>query len=223
MTQAGFNAKIKPYATVWNEGKKVRTEGSFKSLQKQKSDWLKAAFAVLAQQGIEAVRVEVLAREMGVTKGSFYWHFQNRAELLTELLRQWATETEKLIEFASKAATPLERLQDLFGAISTIAVAGGLPDSAIFLWSRQDGQVAEQVQQVEQKRLNFLLQTLVAYGLQPDEAAWRAELAYLAFLGFQERAGREVTLLERFPEFSQRLVQQLLDLPNWVNQNKPEE
>ena len=52
-------------------------------------NWLRAAETRLAQHGIESVRVEVLARDLGVSKGSFYWHFRDRNELLDKLLGRW--------------------------------------------------------------------------------------------------------------------------------------
>src|SRR5438093_1037350 len=54
-------------------------------------DWARAALEMLAQRGIEAVAVEVLAQRLRVTKGSFYWHFRSRAALLEAALREWET------------------------------------------------------------------------------------------------------------------------------------
>src|SRR6202522_88496 len=58
----------------------------------QPEDWIRAAFARLASEGIEAVRVELLARDLGVSKGSFYWHFQDREELLGRMFDRWEKE-----------------------------------------------------------------------------------------------------------------------------------
>src|SRR5580704_7351182 len=57
-----------------------------------RDDWLKAARMALLKGGVEAVRVEKLARDLKVTKGSFYWHFTDREELLEVLLREWEEE-----------------------------------------------------------------------------------------------------------------------------------
>src|ERR1700735_3962618 len=58
----------------------------------QRADWIRAAFARLAQDGIDAVRVEVLARDLHVSKGSFYWHFRDRDELAGAMLGLWDDE-----------------------------------------------------------------------------------------------------------------------------------
>jgi AcrR family transcriptional regulator len=55
----------------------------------QPDDWIRAGFARLAGEGIEAVRIELLARDLGVSKGSFYWHFQDREELLAKMFARW--------------------------------------------------------------------------------------------------------------------------------------
>src|SRR6202451_414830 len=52
-------------------------------------DWIRAAEIHLSNHGIESVRVELLARDLGVSKGSFYWHFRDRGELLEKLLTRW--------------------------------------------------------------------------------------------------------------------------------------
>ena len=60
-----------------------------KSTPLQRGDWVRAAFARLSDDGIDAVRVEVLARDLHVSKGSFYWHFRDRDELAAAMLDQW--------------------------------------------------------------------------------------------------------------------------------------
>ena len=63
-----------------------------KSPALQPDDWILAAFARLSAEGIDAVRIEVLARELRVSKGSFYWHFQDREELIGKMLARWELE-----------------------------------------------------------------------------------------------------------------------------------
>ncbi|MGA6960157.1 MAG: helix-turn-helix domain-containing protein, partial [Candidatus Acidiferrales bacterium] len=70
---------------------------ALKSSPLQPDDWVRAAFARLSTEGIESVRIELLARDLGVSKGSFYWHFQDREELLAKMLDRWESdETEWL-------------------------------------------------------------------------------------------------------------------------------
>jgi len=67
-----------------------------------REDWLKAARIALLHGGVEAVRVEKLARTLGVTKGSFYWHFSNREEILEALLLEWEGQRQILSSLKSK-------------------------------------------------------------------------------------------------------------------------
>ena len=61
-------------------------------------DWLRAAQNRLSEHGIESVRIEVLARDLGVSKGSFYWHFRDRGELLDRLLARWEDAETRLAQ-----------------------------------------------------------------------------------------------------------------------------
>src|SRR5271156_4146063 len=67
----------------------MATATALKSSPLQPDDWIRAAFARLSTEGIESVRIELLARDLGVSKGSFYWHFQDREELLAKMLDRW--------------------------------------------------------------------------------------------------------------------------------------
>src|SRR5437763_16662878 len=77
--------------------------------------WTDAATDVLADHGIDSVRVDVLARTLGVTRGSFYWHFKDRADLLRSVLRAWRQRaTEQLTARLEQASTdPQEQLRDV--------------------------------------------------------------------------------------------------------------
>src|ERR1700758_4279177 len=78
-------------------------------------DWIRAAHRVLESRSIDAVRVEVLAKEMGVTKGSFYWHFKDRDDLLQRMLTAWRdAATEQIIfRFESRGLPARELIRDL--------------------------------------------------------------------------------------------------------------
>ena len=79
-----------------------------------REEWIVAAIEALRSGGIDAVRIEVLARQLGVSRGSFYWHFEDRAELLATILARWEEETAWLISGASAAPTPRERAVRFF-------------------------------------------------------------------------------------------------------------
>ncbi len=157
------------------------------SMSRQRQDWIRAGTVALRHGGVGAVRVEALARELGVTKGSFYWHFRDRGELLEALLAAWASETDWLLEEAAAATHPTARLRRFFELASRSDYP---PDLAIFAWARQDESVARQAREVEERRIAFLAAQLRAQGLDHSAARERAELGYLATLGWIERRQR---------------------------------
>src|SRR5262245_28278931 len=88
----------------------------------QRDDWVRAARRRLAASGVEAVRVEALARDLGATKGSFYWHFKDRPDLLAAVLREWEETTDRLIAAAARESTPTERMGSFLRLITASAV-----------------------------------------------------------------------------------------------------
>jgi AcrR family transcriptional regulator len=117
-----------------------------------RNDWLKAARLALLTGGVEAVRVEKLARNLSVTKGSFYWHFKDREELLALLLREWEEELQKDIIPRLKGRRGPEALRlllQLMVARVSLSEEGDLPsDAAIFTWASVSPKVAQRVNQV---------------------------------------------------------------------------
>jgi Transcriptional regulator len=84
------------------------------------SDWAQAALDVIAEQGVSAVAVEPLARRLGVTKGSFYWHFPSRDALLQAALERWEeVEQEQVFGSLEEVPDPRERLRKLFQLVGT--------------------------------------------------------------------------------------------------------
>src|SRR5437868_10038617 len=81
-------------------------------------DWAQAALDLIAEQGVAAVAVEPLARRLGVTKGSFYWHFPSRESLLVAALERWEkTEQEAIFGQLEQIADPRQRLRQLFDVV----------------------------------------------------------------------------------------------------------
>ncbi|MEM8675925.1 MAG: TetR/AcrR family transcriptional regulator [Cyanobacteria bacterium P01_G01_bin.67] len=180
-----------------------------KTLALTKTDWIDAGWVLMANKGVAAVKVEVLARQLEVSKGSFYWHFKNRQELLEGILQRWENETLWLIEESQKAAAPKERIVKLF------ALAGELcnqpdPETAIFIWANQEPAVQERVRIIETKRVNCLNQLLQDYGFDEAEARHKAEIGYFAFMGFWERKERDQKFDLSMKEFGDFLIGMLL-------------
>jgi len=153
-----------------------------------RQDWVASALEAFRGGGVDAISVEALARSLSVTKGSFYWHFADRAELLEELLRLWEEETTLLIEKASRERTPLERVLGFFAEVAEHR--GEVPDTEYFAWARRDPAVARRADAIEARRIEFIRRELEAAAIARGEAARRAEAGYLATLGWIDRAVR---------------------------------
>lgn len=146
-----------------------------------KDHWIEAGLLVLARSGIEAVRVERLAEELRVTKGSFYWHFKDRGALLTAMLEAWAAKsTGEIIARADEGGAPAARLKRLF----EIVVQGdGRLDRAIRSWAAQNETAAEAARRVDARRFGYLKALFLGLGFAEDVALARARLVYQAYVG----------------------------------------
>jgi AcrR family transcriptional regulator len=164
-----------------------------------KPQWLRAGLEALRKGGVAAVRVERLAADVGVTKGSFYHHFRDRGALLEALLEFWSREMTDA-EF--------ERIQTLRAGLAARLVAlaedvlekgMGRYDPAIRGWARTDRKVAAAVAQVDRRRLRALPGFFEEGGFGAAEARTRARLFYTFLLGEpQVRApAREPSELKR--------------------------
>jgi len=151
-----------------------------------KNDWLRAARLALLKGGVGDVRVDALARNLGVTKGSFYWHFGGHDELLEALLREWEEELREILTHLKhkKTSRPLIALVQELADRARLSEEGLSPsDAAIFSWAATSAEVARRVNRVEEQRMKLLKRMI------PD--AGRAELFYLIWLGFVSRGQRE--------------------------------
>jgi AcrR family transcriptional regulator len=159
-----------------------------------KADWLRAARIALLHGGVEAVRVEKLARTLRVTKGSFYWHFKNREEILEALLHEWEEERDVISNLFDKKdiRSALEHLFSEVGRRVKASPLGEAPsDAAIFAWAAVSQDVAERVNKEEAIRIRLLKQ---AFG--QDDIA---EYVYMAYLGFIVRRQRVPSSVKNFP------------------------
>ena len=145
-------------------------------------DWAQATLDAIAEGGIEAVSVEPLARRLGVTKGSFYWHFQNRKALLQAALDLWEqSETTEVVRQVEHIADPRQRLQQVFRVANSGFRNGRL--SGAFAAASSDPLIGPVVERVAKNRLNFLMECYSSLGFADDEARRWAMFAYATFMG----------------------------------------
>lgn len=183
-------------------------------------DWTDAALRALAEGGVGAVRVDALARDLGVTRGSFYWHFTDRDALLKAALEQWEQgATAGVIKELDGVGDPAERLKRLIrGAFNNEAVPGLQP----MLMAHADHPVVMPVlHRVTTARIAYIAALYRELGLPPAVARRRAVIAYTTYLGWLDlRRGRadtvpEVTPTGEAPAVIDDIVTMLLaDLPD---------
>ena len=146
-------------------------------------DWENGALAMIAEQGVNALAVEALARRLGVTKGSFYWHFPTREALLKAALVRWETRDEQqLANDLAPIVEPRVRLRELFRRVARESQPHRA--YAALLQALDQPAVAEVMGRVSQRRVEFLHQAYRDAGMNGNEAMHRARLAYAAYVGF---------------------------------------
>ncbi|SEP11230.1 transcriptional regulator, TetR family [Luteibacter sp. UNC138MFCol5.1] len=146
-------------------------------------DWEDGALALIAEQGVGALAVEALARRLGVTKGSFYWHFRTREALLQAALERWEEygEREVLAEI-ERIPDPLKRFPELFRRVAHEMQPHRV--YAALLKALDHPQVVPVMSRVSQRRMDFLTRLYQEAGLEPVVALHRARLTYAAYVGF---------------------------------------
>jgi AcrR family transcriptional regulator len=147
--------------------------------------WIDEGLQALANGGPDAVRVESLARALGVTKGGFYGHFDDRDALLDEMLEAWERlSVDAVIERVERgggdARAKLRRLSRLAGP------PRGYPlkiDLAVRDWARRDRRVARRLKRVDQRRMDYLRSLFGAISDDEDDVEVRCLLFYSLWIG----------------------------------------
>ncbi len=154
--------------------------------QLDRAAWIEQAMDILAQDGVAGLRVEVLAKKLKVTKGSFYWHFKDRQDLLDAVLAGWRDSRIKDIAKQTRAK-PGEELQRLYHVIDVYSASrnrkGMLIELAVREWAKRDAVVAAVVQEVDTIRLDYARKLFLACGVPLREASSRCMLLYAYVFG----------------------------------------
>lgn len=147
------------------------------------ADWEQAALELIAEKGIAALRVEPLARRLGITKGSFYWHFPGRDELLARALDRWEQQDRQHLKLSLHAATePAERLADFVWRTSRQTLTHRI--YVALCASPNDARIGPVLRRVTERRLKYLASALEELGLNATEARHRANLMYSSYVGY---------------------------------------
>jgi AcrR family transcriptional regulator len=147
--------------------------------------WLHAAFEALAETGAEGVRINPLCARLGVTKGSFYWHFESRDALLAAVLAAWETAgTEDIITTVDANDAPAaQRLRLLLSITFAESSRNDRIEAAIRAWAASDPNAAAAVARVDARRVAYVRDLLQATGLSRAVATHRSTLLYRTLIG----------------------------------------
>ncbi len=149
-----------------------------------RGSWIDEGLRALAAGGPDAVRIELLARELGVTRGGFYWHFVDRRALLGEILDAW----ERL-----SVDEVIERVEGEGGAaraklrrLSALAASSDEPlriDLAVRDWARREPTVAKRLRRVDDRRMDYLRSLFGAFCPDTDDVEARCMVFYSLWIG----------------------------------------
>ena len=173
-------------------------------VQLDRDAWVLAATDVLADEGIAGLRVEVLAKRLKVTKGSFYWHFQDRRDLLIAVLQTWRDGRIRDIVKQTRAQSGRE-LEQIYHVIDVYSASrsrrGAMIELAVRDWARRDPDAAAIVAEVDEMRLRCARELFLACGVPMDEASSRCMLLYAYVFGISlmiyDKFDRDVVRLKR--------------------------
>ncbi len=145
--------------------------------------WVDAAYERFRHEGLAGVRVEAVARDLGATKGSFYWHFADRRELVDAVMARWEVqETDRYIAEVGVELDPRRRIEALVAMVGQRRPPG---EDRLYMAAVAEG-VGDVVARVTRRRIDFIADALTEHGIEPGEAERRALIAVGIVLGIEQ-------------------------------------
>lgn len=150
-----------------------------------KEDWLNHAIRALVADGIDHVKVQVIARELNVSRSSFYWFFESLRDLHDQLLQHWLRiNTGPIIERANRPApTIIRAIINVFECWTDESLYDPKLDMAVRLWARRSDEVKAVVRLADSQRLEAVTAMFLRYGYEPEDALIRARVLYFTQVG----------------------------------------
>ncbi|WP_068639375.1 TetR/AcrR family transcriptional regulator [Thauera butanivorans] len=178
-------------------------------IQLDRQSWVNAAIEVMAEEGIAGLRVEVLAKRLKVTKGSFYWHFNDRRDLLLAILQHW--KEGRICDIIKQTRVqPGKELAQIYHVIDVYSASrnrrGMMIELAVRDWARRDVEAAAIVAEVDDVRLRCARDLFLACGVPMEEASSRCMLLYAYVFGVS------LMIYEKFDSDILRLKRDIADL-----------
>jgi len=149
-----------------------------------RSSWIEGGLRALASGGPDAVRIEPLAQALGVTRGGFYWHFDDRRALLEEILDAW--ERLSVDEVIERVESEGGDVKARLWRLSALAASREEPlriDLAVRDWARREPTVAERLRRVDNRRMDYLRSLFGAFCRDEDDVEARCMIFYSLWIG----------------------------------------
>ncbi len=169
-----------------------------------RADWLRTALQLLISDGVDAVQITRLASAMNVTRGSYYWHFKGRDDLLSAMLAEWhAANNEFFNQTLSNCQTLDEAVLQFFEIwVGTERFSPQL-DQSVRDWARLDDDVLTLVREEDTRRITDIALAFSRCGYSDDEANVRARVLYFSQVGYtainlDEAMNERLSLLESY-------------------------
>lgn len=169
-----------------------------------RDDWLNIARDVLVNDGVAEVKILTLADRLNVSRSSFYWYFENRADLLNALLDEWAARnTAKIVTHCAMPADNItEALCNFFRCFIDPELFDQGLDFAVREWARRDAGLRARVDAADEERLAAVIAMFDRFGYAAEDADARARILYFMQLGYHALEVRE-TMATRMSRLAQ--------------------
>lgn len=152
-------------------------------------DWLQAGFATLAEEGIKALKIDRLCARLGVTKGSFYWHFDGMPSYRAALVESWGLlrDEDRRVFDDLDGLPPRDRLAQMMASL--VSPRHWTLERAMREWARSDDAVAASVRSSDRRVLGAVRRTFLDFGFDAEQADLRANVVFAAGIGFLHLSG----------------------------------
>lgn len=150
-----------------------------------REDWLALALDTLVRDGIDRLKIQIMARSLGVSRSSFYWHFKSTQDLRDQMLGHWLDHnTGPIIQRALRPADSIgAAVLNVFECWIDDQLFDPALDIAVRLWGRRDADVRKVVADADNQRLDALTRMFARYDYPPAEALVRARILYFSQIG----------------------------------------
>lgn len=175
------------------QSSRVLPSGKERAERLGRLDWINAAREALIKGGVHAVKIDLIASRLKITRGSFYWHFQNRAEVLSALVELWESQNTKPFEDIVRRSDigAMEKFTDMARLWLEEKNFDWQFDSAMRDWARSSRSVAKKLAAIDDFRMNLFGQVFGEMGYPPFEAKVRARVTYYHQVGYYTLGIRE--------------------------------